>query len=126
MVLVEKDKNNNIIREIGSYKVEEGAENITRLYFDGNVVNMFFDTGKDLEEWEYTAAFHLFDDEIFTGSGYKIEDDDSEFNPTWHIQFDLLEEHEQMEKRLEEICNLIKFSIEKVLIDISDKENEYK
>lgn len=126
MVLVEKDKNNNIIREIGSYKVEEGAENITRLYFDGNVVNMFFDTGKDLEEWEYTAAFHLFDDEIFTGKGYKIEDDDSEFNPTWHIQFDLLEEHEQMEKKLEEICNLIKFSIEKVLIDISDKENEYK
>jgi hypothetical protein len=125
LVLVEKDKNNNIIREIGSYKVEEGAEYITKLYFDGNVVNMFFDTVKDLEEWEYTAVFYLFDEEIFTNGGYRIEDVDSEFNPTWHLQFELIEDHEQMEQRLEEICGLIKASIEKVLIDISGKKNEY-
>jgi len=126
LVLVEKDKDNHIIREIDSYKVEEGAENITRLYFDGKVVNLFFDTGRDLEEWEYTAAFHLFDEEIFTSRGYNIEDDDSEFNPTWHIELELIEDHQKMQQKLEELCDLIKFSIEKVLIDISTRENEYK
>lgn len=123
---MEKDKDNNILREIDSYKVDEGAENITRLYYDGKVVNMFFDTGKDLEEWEYTAAFHLFDEEIFTGRDYEIEDDDSEFNPTWHIKFDFVDDHQKMQQTLEELCNLIKQSIEKVLIDISTKEKDYK
>lgn len=125
LVLVERDKNNNILKEIGSYQVSEGAEYITKLYYDGEYINLYFDTKKDVEEWEYTAIFDLFDVEPFKESGFQIFDIDDEYNPTWLLKFEFNEEYEIVKSRICNACTLIKEGIEKVFVEIKGKDEEY-
>ncbi|HCO74801.1 MAG TPA: hypothetical protein DIT16_08120, partial [Clostridium sp.] len=74
IVLMEKDKETKFFtRELGSYEVNEGAEYITKLFYDGEKVNLYFDTNKDVEEWEFSAIYDLFDDESLTDLVDSIE-----------------------------------------------------
>lgn len=126
LVLMEKDKeSNSFIREIGSYEVTDGAEYITKMYYDGEVVNIFFDTNKDVEEWEYSAIFDLFNYDLFLEKGYKIEDVDDEYNPTWKLTFDFSEDHEIMSNKIKEVCNIISESMDTVFYDINGKQELY-
>jgi hypothetical protein len=126
LVLMEKDKESNAsIREIGSYEVTDGAEYITKMYYDGEVVNIFFDTNKDVEEWEYSAIFDLFNYDLFLEKGYKVEDVDDEYNPTWKLTFDFSEDHEIMSNKIKEVCNIISESMDTVFYDINGKQELY-
>lgn len=126
LVLVEKDKEtNNIIREMGSYEVPEGAEYITRLYYDGESINLFFDTGRDVKEWEFSAIFDLFDITPFQDMGFQIQDVDDEYNPTWLLKFEYNDEYEKVKEKLSDACGLIKAGIERVFEDIRGKEGDY-
>lgn len=127
LVLMEKEPETNMItREIGSYEVGEGAEYINKFSYDGNKVSVEFDTLKDVEEWEYSAIFDLFDNTAFLENGFTIEDVDDEYNPTWIVRFDYIEDHMEMQERINLLCELIKASLEKVFLDISGKEEDYK
>jgi hypothetical protein len=89
LVLMEREKETNfLIKELGSYEVGDGAKYVSKFYYDGEKVNMYFDTGRDVLEWEYSAIYDLFNLDAFTQHGYDIEDVDDEFNPTWLIKFD--------------------------------------
>lgn len=124
---MEREKDTNIfVKEIGSYEISDGAEYITKLYYDGDKVSVFFDTQRDVEEWEYSAIFQLFSYDIFNNNGLDIEDIDDEYNPTWLMKFDYIEDHEAMEGKLKTICNLIDKAMNKVFNDIKGKEEEYK
>lgn len=127
LVLMEKDKETNfIVKELGSYEVSDGAEYITKMFYDGDKVNVYFDTNSDVEEWQYSAIFDLFDVEAFSKSEYVIEDVDDEYNPTWLVKFDYVENHEDMNERINNLCVLIKDSIVKVFDDIKGKKEEYE
>jgi hypothetical protein len=127
LVLMEKDNEvNSFLREMGSYEIAEGAEYITKMYYDGTLVNVFFDTMNDVEEWEFSAIFDLFDEKAFLEAGFDFETVEDEYNPTFLVKFPFLTEHQDMEKRLQDLCTLIKEGMEKVFEDIKDKEEEYK
>lgn len=127
LVLMEKDKETNfIVKELGSYEVGEGAEYITKMFFDGDKVNIYFDTKQDVEDWEYSAIFDLFNEEQFIELGYIIEQVDDEFNPTWLVKFDFIEKHLDMADKLNGLCLLIKSAITKVFDDIKGKQKEYE
>jgi hypothetical protein len=127
LVLMERDKEtNHLVRELGSFKVDEGATYVTKLYYDGEKINMFFDTNRDVEEWEYSAIYDLFNTEVFEESGFAIEDVDDEYNPTWLLKFDYIEEHMDMENKIREACDLIDSELESVFEIIKDKEANYK
>ncbi|AKN33489.1 hypothetical protein Ccar_22730 [Clostridium carboxidivorans P7] len=127
LVLMEKDKETNlIVKELGSYEVSDGAEYITKMFYDGDKVNVYFDTNSDVEEWQYSAIFDLFDVEAFSKSEYVIEDVDDEYNPTWLVKFDYVENHEDMNERINNLCVLIKDSMVKVFDDIEGKKEEYE
>lgn len=127
LVLMERDKNKNIfLRELGSYEVNDGAEYITKMYYDGEKVNVYFDTNKDVEDWEYTAIFDLFDDAAFEGEGYEIEEVEDEYNPTWKVTFPFIEEHEEMEKKLKALCDLILEEVNSVFEAIKGKKDLYE
>ena len=126
LVLMEREKDTNFfVRELGSYQVDEGAEYITKLYYDGEVINLYFDTKDDVEEWQYSAIFDLFNVEAFSNKGYSIEDVDDEYNPTWLVKFGYSEEHSDVEDALKELCNLIKDEMENAFKNIEGKEEEY-
>ena len=127
IVLMEKDKETKFFtKELGSYEVNDGAEYITKLFYDGEKVNLYFDTNKDVEDWEFSAIYDLFDEESFSDIVESIEPYDDEFNPTWIVTFDYDEDHNILNNRLNNICTKIKEEMEKVLNDIEGKSVEYK
>ena len=127
IVLMEKDKETKFFtKELGSYEVNDGAEYITKLFYDGEKVNLYFDTNKDVEDWEFSAIYDLFDEESFSDIVGSIEPYDEEFNPTWIVTFDYDEDHNILNNRLNNICTKIKEEMEKVLNDIEGKSVEYK
>lgn len=127
VVLMEREKETNfLVKELGSYEVHNGAEYITKLFYDGEKVNLYFDTNKEVEDWEFTAIYDLFAEEEFKGIVSSIEPYDEEFNPTWIVTFDYEEEHSIFAERLNHICKVIAETMEKAFKDIEGKEEEYK
>ncbi|GAA0125805.1 hypothetical protein UT300019_17070 [Clostridium sp. CTA-19] len=119
LVLMEREKETNyLVKELGSYEVGEGAEYVTKLFYDGDEINLYFDTQKDVEEWEYTAIYDVFNEDKFEEKGFNIEVYDEEYNPTWIIKFQYDEEHEIIKEKLEKICLLIKQEMEKAFSEI--------
>lgn len=127
LVLMEKDKDTGfMVNELGSYEVGEGAEYIKKMYYDGDKINIYFDTNSDVEEWEYSAIFDLFDESKFIEQGYTIEQIDDEYNPTWLVRFDYAQEHSIILSKINNVCALIKTYMVKAFNDIKGKEEEYK
>lgn len=127
LVLMERDKDTKIfVKELGSYEVGEGSEYISKMYLEEGIVNIFFDTKEDVEEWEYSAIYDLFNEDIFRKSGYNIEFADDEYNPTWAITFDFEDDYNVMKEKLNDICNLVEAEMKAVFENIKGKEEEYK
>lgn len=127
LVLIEKDKETGIIKkELGSFRVSEGAVFVTKLFAIDNEVNLYFDTNKDVEEWEYSGIYDLFNSEVFRENGFIIEEDLEEFNPTFVLKFKYKEEHLEMRDLINKAVDLIKVEIENAFKAIEGKEEEYK
>jgi hypothetical protein len=127
LVLMEKDKDTGMLtKELASYEVNEGAEYITKMYYSEDEVYVFFDTQRDVEEWEYSAVYDLFNEEVFIENKYDIEFVDEEYNPTWRVKFEYMEDFQLMKDKLNELCGLISEEMELVFEKIKGKEEEYK
>jgi hypothetical protein len=87
---------------------------------------MFFDTNRDVEEWEYSAVYDLFNLDAFEEAGFIIEEVDNEYNPTWLLKFDYIEEYKDMGDRINTACELIEDEMERVFEAIKGKEDNYK
>jgi hypothetical protein len=124
---MEKDKVTGMLtEELGSYKVEEGAEYISKTFCQEDIVHIYFDTAKDVEDWEYSGIYDNFPEESFTENGFDIEFVDDEFNPTWLVKFDFMDDYADMESKIAKLCRLIKEGIEGSLEAIKGREEEYK
>ena len=127
LVLMEIDKDTNqFVKELGSYEASEGAEFVTKLNYYGELVNLFFDTKVDVEEWQYTAIYDCFNEEAFRQKGYSIAAVDDEYNPTWLVKFKYSDEHMVVREAIIEVCELIKQELKQVFENIKGKEAEYK
>ncbi|GAB6167752.1 hypothetical protein JCM1393_02120 [Clostridium carnis] len=126
LVLMEKDKETGFItKELGSFEVSEGALYVKKLFVLDNTINLYFDTNKDVEEWEYSAIYDLFNYDTFEESGFSIEDVLDEYNPTFLIKFNYEDDYIIIKERLDKCVNLIEEAMEKVFNDIKGKEEEY-
>ena len=126
LVLMEKDKDTGFItKELGSFQVSEGALFVKKLFVINGEVNLLFDTNKDVEEWEYSAIYDLFNYEAFIKEELEIEDVLDEYNPTFLIKFNYVDDYEFMKERITKCVNLIELSMEDVFKAIEGKEEEY-
>jgi hypothetical protein len=127
LVLIEKDKETGFIKkELGSFQVNEGALFVKKLYVLDEIVYMHFDTNKNVEEWEYSAIYDLFNSEAFTESGYEIEEDLDEYNPAYIIKFKYEDDYDLMRKKIQEVVSIIEKEMNLVFEAIKGKESEYK
>ena len=127
LILMERDKETGFItKEIGSYKVSEGAEYIKNFYVKGDTVHIQFDTNKDVEEWEYNAIYDVFNLELFENEGFSIEEVEDEYNPTFLVKFKYEDDYEYINEKLSLCIELIEEAMEKAFNDIKEKEEEYK
>ena len=126
LVLMEKDKETGFItKELGSFQVSEGALYVKKLFVLNEEVNLFFDTNKDVEEWEYSAIYDLFNYEAFVKEEFEIEDILDEYNPTFLIKFKYVDDYAFMKERIIKCDNLIEEAMVKAFNDIEGKEEEY-
>ena len=126
LVLMEKDKETGFItKELGSFEVNEGALYVRKLFVVDNIVNLYFDTNKDVEEWEYSAIYDLFNKSSFEEAGYKIEEDLDEYNPTFFITFNYVDDYDAMNEKITESVSLIQKEMINVFEAIKDKKDEY-
>ena len=126
LVLMEKDKETGFIKkELGSFEVNEGALYVKKLFVLDDTVHMYFDTNKNVEEWEYSAIYDLFNVEPFEEKGYEVTEDLDEYNPTYIINFKYDEEYEVMKEKINECIELISQEMDAVFEAIKGKESEY-
>ena len=126
LVLMEKDNETGFIKkELGSFEVSEGAIYVKKLYMLDDIVYMYFDTNKDVEEWEYSAIYDLFNDDIFEEKGYEIEEDLDEYNPTYIIKFKYVDDYSLIKEKIQECVSLIGSEMNNVFESIKGKEEEY-
>ncbi|AQS07182.1 DUF6762 family protein [Clostridium beijerinckii] len=126
LVLIEKDKETGFIKkELGSFEVNEGALFVKKLYVLDDIVYMYFDTNKNVEEWEYSAIYDLFNNEAFTEKGYEIEEDLEEYNPTYIIKFNYVDDYDVIKGKIQEVVSIIDNEMNAVFEAIKGKESEY-
>lgn len=126
LVLMEKDKETGFItKELGSFKVSDGALYVKKLFVLDNIINLYFDTNKDIEEWEYSAIYDVFNYGIFEENEFSIEDYLEEFNPTFLVKFKYNEDYDVVKGRIDKCVSLIEESMESAFKDIEGKEAEY-
>ena len=119
LILMERDNETGFVtKELGSYKVSEGAEYIKGFYVKGDSVYIKFDTNKDVEEWEYSAIYDVFNMELFENEGFEIEEVEDEYNPTFLINFKYKDDHDYIEEKLSLSIELIEEAMEKAFNDI--------
>ena len=127
LILMERDNETGFVtKELGSYKVSEGAEYIKGFYVKGDSFYIKFDTNKDVEEWEYSAIYDVFNMELFENEGFEIEEVEDEYNPTFLINFKYKDDHDYIEEKLSLSIELIEEAMEKAFNDIEGKEEEYQ
>ena len=127
LILLERDNETGFVtKELGSFKVSEGAEHIKGFYVKGDTVYIKFDTNKDVEEWEYSAIYDVFDMNLFENEGFKIEEVEDEYNPTFLINFEYKDDHDYINDKLSLAIELIEEAMEKAFKDIKGIEDEYK
>jgi len=127
LILMERDNETGFVtKELGSYKVSEGAEYIKGFYVKADSVYIKFDTNKDVEEWEYSAIYDVFNMELFENEGFEIEEVEDEYNPTFLINFKYKDDHDYIEEKLSLSIELIEEAMEKAFNDIEGKEEEYQ
>lgn len=127
LVLMEKDKETGFItKELGSFEVNEGALYVRKLFVVDNIVNLYFDTNKDVEEWEYSAIYDLFNKDVFIENGFEIDEDLDEYNPTFILKFKYNEEYAEMKEMIDKVVELISNEMNNVFKNIEGKKEEYK
>ncbi|AQM59929.1 MULTISPECIES: DUF6762 family protein [Clostridium] len=127
LVLMEKDKETGFItKELGSFSVNEGALHVRKFFVDGDIVNLYFDTNKDVSEWEYSAIYDLFNAKAFEEEGFELSEDLDEYNPTFIVKFKYDDDHNKMQENVTKIVDLIEKEMIEVFKNIEGKEEEYK
>lgn len=126
LVLMEKDKETGFItKELGSFEVSEGALYVKKFFVLNEEVNLYFDTNKDVEEWEYSAIYDVFNYDTFTQNEFEIEDVLDEYNPTFLIKFKYVDDYAFMKERIIKCVDLIEEAMGKAFNDIEGKEEDY-
>ena len=127
LILMQRDEETGFVtKELGSYQVSMEAEYVKGFYVKGDTVYLKFDTNKDVEEWEYSAIYDVFDMDLFENEGFGIEEVEDEYNPTFLINFKYKDDHEYIEEKLALSIELIEEAMEKAFNDIEGKEEEYQ
>ncbi|MEG0296266.1 MAG: DUF6762 family protein [Clostridium sp.] len=126
LVLMQKDNEGYITKELGSFPVNEGALYIKKLFVQDNIVNLIFDTNKDVEEWEYSAIYDVFNYDVFKEEGFDIEDIDEEYNPTFLVKFNYVDDYNDTNEKIQNAVSIIDEVMEKAFADIAGKEDIYK
>ncbi|MCX7694283.1 MAG: hypothetical protein N2Z71_01015 [Caloramator sp.] len=100
-----KRENGVLQEELGSYEIEEGLNLVYKAYVEDNKVYLFLTTKDDVSDEEFTQIYDMYQVERYSQKGYNVEEIDDEYNPMWCVEIDYVDDHEEMEERLNEVIS---------------------
>ncbi|MBV4433960.1 hypothetical protein GTH52_08900 [Clostridium tyrobutyricum] len=68
------------------------------MYYDSNYVNIYFNTNKEVEDWQYYTIFDMLEKYNFNENNFKIKEVEDEYNPMWIVKFNYTDNHNLMKK----------------------------
>ena len=102
IVIMQKNKKTGLfekeLQTLSIYKYDQFILNIYALERENNKIylNLKLTTDKDVLDWEYNAIYDYYDMDIFKDLGYEIIECDEEYNPTWEISFEYIDNNEKI------------------------------
>jgi len=102
LVLMKKE-NGVLQEELGSYEIEEGLNLVYKAYVENDKVYLYLTTKDDVSDEEYTQIYDMYNIEKYNQMGYEVEEVDDEYNPMWCVILDFVDDHEEMEARLNDV-----------------------
>ncbi|MGL5440032.1 MAG: DUF6762 family protein [Filifactoraceae bacterium] len=131
IVIMRKDEENMFSKEVGSIYSKEGNLYIEAVFStleaDKDLVNLTLSTGRDVEEWEFSAIFDYYDMEKLEDLSFveTIIENEDRFNPSWEVHFFLPDNEEILNEYIERILDVHDLELKEVYKEISDKKEEY-
>ena len=132
IVIMQKNKKTGLLEKelqtINIYKYDQFILNIYALERENNKIylNLKLTTDKDVLDWEYNAIYDYYDMDIFKELGYEIIECDEEYNPTWEISFEYIDNNQEITNIVNNILEIHNKELTEVFNIIVDKEGEYK
>lgn len=132
IVIMQKDKKTGLfekeLQTLNIYKYDQFILNIHAIENDNNKIflNLKLTTDKDVLDWEYNAIYDYYDMDIFKKLGYEIVECNEEYNPTWEISFEYIDDNQQITNIVNNILEIHNKELIEVFNIIVDKEGEYK
>lgn len=100
-----KRENGVLQEELGSYEIEEGLNLVYKAYVENDKVYLFLTTKDDVSDEEFTQIYDMYEVEKYSQMGYNVEEIDDEYNPMWCVEIDFVDDHEEMEERLNKVIS---------------------
>jgi hypothetical protein len=101
LVLMSKE-NGLLTEELGSYEIESGLQFVQSAYVENGVVTLFISTDKDVEDDEFDKIYDNYNVDDLEQKGFKVDEVDDVYNPTWCIKFEYDDEYDVVEEKLNE------------------------
>ncbi len=129
LVVMEKDKETGFFTQtVDSYKIGAGIELIENAYLseeDGEYFIFLTLTTADVLDYQYYGIYDLYDEEIFSGLEVEVLEGSGEYNPRWIIKLKYTEERGEMEKLMNELVDIHKAEIERILPLVEADKEKY-
>lgn len=126
IVIMLKNKETGFLeKELGTLDISKNDEYIVNIYVMDSKLHIRLSTGRDVEDWEYSAIYDYYDADCFKGAADVIECDD-DYNPVWEICADFNEDLSATEEFVNKILEIHTRELDDVFETIADKESEYK
>lgn len=125
IVIMLKNKDTGFLeKELGTLEITKNEDYIVNIYVMDNKLYIRLSTGRDVEDWEYSAIYDYYDADCFNGVADVMECDD-DFNPVWEICTDFDEDLSVTEQLVNRILEIHTRELSDVFETIADKESEY-
>lgn len=129
-VIMLKDKKTGFLeKELGSLSLTENDRYIVNMFVmeqdEGEKLYIRLSTGRDVEDWEYSAIYDYYDPQALEQAGVTVEEAEDDYNPVWQVSIDFVSDLAQVEDRVKEILAVHHKEMQDVFETIKDKESEY-
>lgn len=129
VLMLRDNKTGFLEKEIAQYKILENENLIVNLFgekSDDEInIHMKITTDRDVEDWEFSAVYDYYNEEVFNDIVKSIEAEEDCYNPTWEVVF-LYDDNELIvEEKINKILEIHINELSEVYSVIKDKKEEY-
>lgn len=124
IIMLKNPETGFLDKELGALNITKNEEYIVNIYVMEGKLYIRLSTGRDVEDWEYSAIFDYYDTQCF-GELANVIDIDDDYNPTWEIVADYNKDLAQTQDFVNKILEIHTKELSDVFETIADKEKEY-